>query len=298
MLPPGLRYFLAVAQTGSIREACEQLHVAQSAVSRQILKLEQRFGAQLFIRGPRGMALSSAGEILLSHAREAALQEQRVDADMASLRGLKRGHVALRTIEGFAVSSLPEVYAGFMQRYPGITMDISIAGSETILPAVRDGLCHLGIAFNQLPDPDVVVLASAPQPLQVLCGPDHPLTALPGARLSDLLNWPLALPMPGGGSRRLIDAACHAAGLTLRPSLETNSASLVGVFVATQGGVAVFSGQRASAQVRSGQLVVVPLLLPRFRQAHIALLARRGRRLPPAVESFAAALSAALVKRR
>lgn len=298
MLPTGLRYFLAVAQSGSIREACEQMHVAQSAISRQIAKLEGHFGAPLFVRGPRGMALSSAGEILLRHAREATLQSQRLDADMAALRGLQHGHVALRTIEGFAVAALPEVLGAFTRRYPGITMDIGIAGTDSILPAVRDGLCHLGIAFNPPPDPDVVVLSAARQPLEVLCAPGHPLASSPGVKLTELLDWPLALPAPNGGSRRLIDAACHAAQVTLRPVLETNSATLLSAFVQARNGVALFSGHRAALQMQAGQLVAVPLQAPLLRRAQIVLLARRGRRLPPAVEAFAAALSAALVGRR
>ena len=76
------------------------------------------------------------------------MQEGRLDADLAALRGLQRGHVALRTIESFAASQLPAVVSDFSRRHPGITLDVAIGGTDTILPAVRDGLCHLGVAFN------------------------------------------------------------------------------------------------------------------------------------------------------
>ena len=64
-----LRYFLEVAQVGSLTEASVRLHVATSAISRQISGLEQTLGTPLFERQPRGMVLTAAGEILAVHAR-------------------------------------------------------------------------------------------------------------------------------------------------------------------------------------------------------------------------------------
>ena len=64
-----LRYFVEVARTGSISDASARLHVAVSAISRQIAKLENETGAPLFERRPRGMALSEAGERLLAFAQ-------------------------------------------------------------------------------------------------------------------------------------------------------------------------------------------------------------------------------------
>ncbi|WP_347615130.1 LysR family transcriptional regulator, partial [Comamonas thiooxydans] len=68
-----LRYFHEVAQCGSLSEASARLHVAASAISRQIAALEERLGTPLFERHPRGMVLNAAGEILADHARRAGL---------------------------------------------------------------------------------------------------------------------------------------------------------------------------------------------------------------------------------
>ena len=66
-----LRYFMAVADTGSLTEASARQHVAASALSRQIAALEAQLGVALFERHPRGMGLTAAGEILRAHARRA-----------------------------------------------------------------------------------------------------------------------------------------------------------------------------------------------------------------------------------
>ena len=63
-----LRYFLEVARTGSVNQAAQRLHVAASAVSRQLGKLEDSLGVVLFERQARGMALTEAGTRLLAHA--------------------------------------------------------------------------------------------------------------------------------------------------------------------------------------------------------------------------------------
>ena len=120
-----LRYFAAVARHGSIREAAEELHVAQSALSRQIQKLEQDFGVPLFQRHARGVELTSAGEIFLRHARSSLRQTERVRSELDALKGLRRGTINLQAIESLVPGVLPQAILRFSARHPGITFEVT-----------------------------------------------------------------------------------------------------------------------------------------------------------------------------
>ena len=78
-----IEYFVAVAEKGHVGRAASDLRIAQPAISRQIRRLEDELGATLFLRTSRGMKLSGAGEVFLTHAR-AILHE--VHAAQASVR--------------------------------------------------------------------------------------------------------------------------------------------------------------------------------------------------------------------
>ena len=86
-----LRYFLEVVRSGSLAVASERLHVAASAISRQISGLEQALDTVLFERQPRGMVPTPAGEILAAHARRSSMDADRVLEDLDALRGARQG---------------------------------------------------------------------------------------------------------------------------------------------------------------------------------------------------------------
>src|ERR1700754_3041405 len=102
LIDSGLRYFLAVAQSGSISEASEQLHVAGSAISRQIARREHEIGVQLFERHPRGMVPSEAGARLAGFVQRTMIDVEQVVGEIRRLPGGRRSHVRLAAAEGFA----------------------------------------------------------------------------------------------------------------------------------------------------------------------------------------------------
>ncbi len=286
MINQSLRYFSAIARHGSIREAAEELHIAQSALSRQVQKLEEEFGVPLFHRHARGVELTSAGEIFLRHAQINLRQLERVRSEIDALKGLRRGTVSIRSIEALVPHLLPRAVARFSGRYPGIQFEITIDGSDQVVAAVREGRTDIGLAFYPPAEAELETVFKMREPLVAVMAADHPLADRPRVSLADCAAYPIASPMKHTGSRILIDVACKAAGIHIAPSLDTNSFQLRVEFVKVNHGITFLSRLSAWDNLRSGELVAVPIRDRLVNNASIDAIVHSARQLPLAAEEF------------
>lgn len=286
MINTGLRYFTAVARHRSIREAAEELHIAQSALSRQIHKLEEEFGVPLFHRHARGIELTSAGEIFLRHARSSLRQVERVRSELDALKGLRRGTVSIQSIESLVQHLLPRAIARFSERHPGISFDVTIDGSDHVVAAVREGRTDIGIAFYSPAERELTTIFKIREPLVALMSSRHPLAKKPRISLAESMTYPIALPARNTGSRILIDVACKAAGIAIAPVLESNSIQLKVHFVHVNHGITFLSRLSAWDSLRAGELVAVPIRDRIVNSATIDAITHASRQLPIAAEEF------------
>jgi len=286
MTTVSLRYFATVARRGSIREAAEELHVAQSALSRQIQKLEQEFGVPLFQRHARGVELTSAGEIFLRHARSSLRQTERVRSELDALKGLRRGTITIQSIESLVPGVLPQAIMRFRARHPGITFEVTVDRTDRIITAVREGRTDIGLAFYPPVEPDLATVFKMREPLVALMSPRHPLAGRPKVSLADSVIYPIALPLKNSGSRVLIDIACKAAGIYMVPVLETNSIQFRVQFVQVDNGITFHSRLSARDSLRIGDLVAVPIRDRIVNTATIDAVTHASRELPLAAEEF------------
>jgi DNA-binding transcriptional LysR family regulator len=286
MTTVSLRYFATVARRGSIREAAEELHVAQSALSRQIQKLEQEFGVPLFQRHARGVELTSAGEIFLRHARSSLRQTERVRSELDALKGLRRGTINIQSIESLVPGVLPQAIMRFRARHPGITFEVTVDRTDHIIAAVREGRTDIGLAFYPPVERDLMTVFKMREPLVALMSPRHPLARRPKVSLADSVIYPIALPLKNSGSRVLIDIACKAAGIYMVPVLETNSIQFRVQFVQVDNGITFHSRLSARDSLRTGDLVAVPIRDRIVNTATIDAVTHASRELPLAAEEF------------
>ena len=96
---PLVRYFEEVAEQKSIRRAAERLHIAPSAVTRQIAKFEDMLGMPLFERLPRGVRLTSAGEIMLANVRRMRRDFGGALGQIDAHKGMRRGKVRMGILQ-------------------------------------------------------------------------------------------------------------------------------------------------------------------------------------------------------
>ncbi|WP_374472230.1 LysR substrate-binding domain-containing protein [Phenylobacterium sp.] len=172
-----LRYFVAVAEEGSLTVAAERrLHTAQPSLSRQLRDLELEVGAQLFIRGPRGVELTAAGRAFLEHAR-LALREAG-EAVAAARRAVRppKPSFSVGFLTGQEVIWLPHVTNVLRSQLKDIDFRVSSDFSPDIGEAVQRGEIDLGFCRLE-PQPDVSYKVIAHEPILVILPADHPLAA-------------------------------------------------------------------------------------------------------------------------
>jgi DNA-binding transcriptional LysR family regulator len=286
LLPTPLRYFLEVARTGSITEASERLHVATSAISRQIAKLEHDVGAPLFERLPRGMALSEAGEILAAYARRSFLDAQQVLAEVHGVRALEHSTVKLASSEGFARELLPEAIMTFREKYSGVRFRLNVAGPATATREVRDGTVDLAVTYSLAPEKDIEVQYTRQQPICALMPADHPLAQLPDVDLAELARYPLALPTEETTIRQLFDICVAVEGLVIEPAFVTNYSGALQSFAALRGGVTLVGPLTVRRGLAVDGMALVPVRNAELRRRSMQIQSMARRTLPPAVRAF------------
>ena len=196
------RCFDEVARRGSIRKAAESLHLTAAAVHQQILNLEEQVGAPLFDRLPRGMQLTTAGEIMIAAVRRGQRDFDSALSQVEDLRSLRRGHINLAVSHSSAEQLVPEVIEAAMKSYPGVTYGVRSGSGENILRWVATGEADIGYCLRRKPPPGVEEIGAFVQQLGLVTPPGHPLTALGKLpRLRDCLEHPLILMTPEFMSR-------------------------------------------------------------------------------------------------
>ncbi len=121
-----LGYVDMVVRQGSIRKAASALNIASSALNRRILDLEEELGATLFERLPRGVRLTSAGELFVGYVRRVITDLEMVSSRIEHLRGLVRGEVRIAAAESLAGDLLPRAIALFHAQHPGVHFHITV----------------------------------------------------------------------------------------------------------------------------------------------------------------------------
>ncbi|KAF0225329.1 MAG: Transcriptional regulator LysR [Rhodospirillaceae bacterium] len=139
----GLRLFRAVARSGSVAAAADSVHSVPSNISARIRKLEEALGARLFVREPRGMRLTPAGEVLADYAERILALGEEAKAAVAEVVGAG-GTLHLASMESTAAVRLPPILAAFTAEYPRIGLSLTTGTSESVLQAVLERRADLG----------------------------------------------------------------------------------------------------------------------------------------------------------
>jgi LysR family hca operon transcriptional activator len=235
-----LRYFIAVAEEGSVTVAAEKrLHTAQPSLSRQLRDLEIEVGAPLFIRGARGVELTDAGRAFLPHARVAVSEAG--EALQAARRAARptKAVFSVGFLTGQEVDWLPHVTRILRAELPKIEFKVTSMYSPDLAEALQNGEIDLGFLRVE-PKPDVTYEVIAKEPIVVILPSDHPLAAekaidpkdLEGEILVGFSDIAIVL-------RKVVEGYLQERGVNLAPSHRVETFSTVLSLVASVRGVSL-----------------------------------------------------------
>jgi len=235
-----LRYFVAVAETGSLTVAAERrLHTSQPSLSRQIRDLEDEVGAELFNRSARGVELTAAGKAFLDHARLALSQ---VDAAIEAARRASQPTkqvFALGFLTGQEMTWLPRAMQVLRDELPNIDVTVSSHYSPDLADALARG--KLDLAFLRAePGFDLDYRVVSGEKLVVLMPSDHPLTERATVRPEDLVGEPFI--MASNKARVLhdvIERYLQQSGVNITPEHGVDNLAMAMSLVASTRGLAL-----------------------------------------------------------
>ncbi|MDS7594301.1 LysR family transcriptional regulator [Agrobacterium tumefaciens] len=253
-----LRYIDEVARQGSIRKAAKTLHVAASAVNRYVLELEEELQAPIFERLPRGLKLTSSGEILIQHIRETLQAHQKMRAQIQSLKGLNRGEVVIATMATLAAGRLAEIVAEYRDKHPQVSLRIMVGDRTTVAEMVALGQADVAIAYNLPDDTRLQRAAEFRHALGAVVSSAHPLATRKTVRMSDCLLYPLVLADRSLSLREVVEATAPARA-TLVPVVETNSMELMKRLARTTPHITFLNRLDVDREMATGELVFIPL---------------------------------------
>ena len=232
-----LRYFVAVAEEGSLTVAAEKrLHTAQPSLSRQMRDLEDQVGVKLMSRGVRGVELTAAGRAFLDHARLALTQaEAAIEAARRAAEPLKQAF-ALGFLTGTEVDWLAKATRILHDRLPSMKLTIASQYSPDLAAELMRG--RLDAAFMR-PEPHVEGLAYRrvlAEPLFMVFPSDHRLAAQEAVDLPDIVGETFIIPSNTAPVfRSLIIDYLERSGLDIKPAHDVdNLAHAVSLIASTR----------------------------------------------------------------
>lgn len=233
-----LRYFIAVAEAGSLTEAAvNRLHTSQPSLSRQIRDLEDQVGAELLLRTAHGVTLTQAGKAFLDHARLAMAQ---VDAAVEAARRAaqpSKQQFRLGFLTGQEMTWLSDAMHLLRAELPNIEVTVSSDYSTELAAAVAHG--KLDLAFMRAePGYELEYEVVGQEPLVVLMPSDHPLTALDAVRPEDLRHQPfIAMAEKAKVLRKVVDDYLFKSGVEVEIAQSVDNPAMVMSLIASVRGV-------------------------------------------------------------
>jgi LysR family hydrogen peroxide-inducible transcriptional activator len=208
-----LRYFCAVAETGSFSRAAEQSHVSQPSLSQQILKLEDELGARLFDRLGRSVQVTEVGKAFLPRARAVLRELEAARGDAVERKDALGGPVVVGVIPTVAPYLLPGYLGAYAKKFPQVQVTVVEEITPVLLERLRASSIDLAILALPVRGHEFTAVPLLTERLFAALPAKHKLSSRRSLALKDLQAEPFLLLRDGHCFRDTAVAACDRARL-------------------------------------------------------------------------------------
>jgi len=279
-----LHTFLEIVRLKSFSKAAQTCFRTQPAISAQIRQMEQELGTQLFDRFGSRISITTAGRIFAEHARHILETKRAAFDEIRELERVPRGEIVIAANNSACVKVLPQVFATYKERFPGVRVQVVRADAAKTAQSVLDNSVDFGILQLPVEDKKLEVVQIFSDEIRLLTPPDHPLAEAGSTNPGEIAEYPLLMPK-AGVTRKRIMSYLEDFEDDLKISMELESSDMVTEFVAAGLGVGFMAVTNARDEIRDGKVVAVRLEpLPMVRT--IGLIYRKDKALPRAGLGF------------
>lgn len=257
-----LTLFLAIAEAANLSAGAAAMHLTASAASYRLKNLEYAVGSPLFLRTPKGMSLTPAGEVLARHAKKLLSDVQTMHAELSSYSSNLRGRIRLlansSSLNSFIVPSLTR----FLTANTNINVDLKEQESPTISQSIEEGQADIGIGAGLEARPGLRRELYAVDRLVCVVAPDHPLAHASETSFQQLLAHDLVSVERNSSNYLYLSHQARLIGMPMQVRVHAHNFSALIYMVQAGVGAAVVPFSTTQEALRQGTVAALPLTDP------------------------------------
>ncbi|WP_025028991.1 LysR family transcriptional regulator [Caldalkalibacillus mannanilyticus] len=280
-----IKYFIEVAKGEHLTQAADKLHIAQSAISRQIANLEKELNVQLFIRKGRNVILTPIGQIFLQRVEAAILEIDGAIQEVSEYIDPEIGEIRIGFPHSLAAFTLPNVVAAFRKEHPNVRFQLSQGKVNELIDDLIKGEIDIALVSPvPIDHPEVEGHILFTEEIMAILPPDHPLAHKESILLNELENELFVMFRTGFTLRNIVIDACDKAGFIPEIAFEGEETDTIRGLVAAGLGVGLLpnvalkvQGPLETANVRISDPIVTRT---------VGFVTSRHRKLTPSERIF------------
>ena len=248
-----LEILQAIAETGSFTASGKKLHVSQSAISRQILLLEEELGEPLFLRVGRQVRMTPAAENLVQLGKRVFQDVRETVGAITDRTRALRGSLRLAGGMTVCLYMFPPLLKHLRRVHPQLDVRLTVATAARSVDEIRAGRVDAGLLTLPVEESDLVTVPVLREELLLLTMPTHPLARKKKVLPGDLSAQPFVLFEKGSATRQVIDSFFLTEKVEPTVVMDTENVEIIKAMVRAGLGISIVPYQAIAREVRAGQ---------------------------------------------